>query len=120
MGLFPKELSVEEKEWKERAKICKGQVFRARETMYEQPSNGGYVYKVEMIPLKRKSCPGCSKCEWMYEAVSDAISGGYLMLPRIIEDKGLYTVAITNESRDWESGIVDDYDVEFIEWREND
>ena len=31
-----------------------------------------------------------------------------------IEDGKLYTVQITNQSRDWETGYIDDYDTEIV------
>jgi hypothetical protein len=31
---------------------------------------------------------------------------------------GIYEVVICNESRDWESGIVDDYDLMLVEYKE--
>jgi hypothetical protein len=90
---------------------CKGLVFIGRCSVYIR--NNTVTRKETITLLKRKSCKGCADCGWMMDAVNEAILNGTLILPTI-EEGQLYTVTISNISRDRETGIVDDWDVEII------
>ena len=53
----------------------------------------------------------------------DAIAGGAdETIPRIVNwdevEDGIYRVIVINQSRDWESGHVDDYDLKLIPYEE--
>ena len=92
---------------------CKGRFYRGRVSGYLNSRNE-YVYTEKMIPLKRMSCPGCEKCGWVDDELSMFISEKtYPEVIGGIEDGELYTIDICNISHDWESGIVDDYDLVF-------
>jgi len=60
--------------------------------------------------LKKKSCPGCEKCGFLLEDLSQNES---VIIPEIEHDE-LYTVVVTNISKDWETGYVDDWDLEVV------
>jgi len=93
-------------------KPCRGLVFRGRVNAFVN-NRGEYVYKESMRPLKRLSCPGCVKCGWLVEGLKEYLAEG--MQPNIdsIDDQALYELVITNVSTDWETGYVDDWDLEF-------
>lgn len=61
--------------------------------------------------LKKKSCPGCPYCSFLLDDMQERATDHSLILPEI-EDKALYSVRVTNVSHDWETGQVDDWDVE--------
>ena len=97
---------------------CKGQVFRGRENMYVH--KGRYVHQVSMQLLKRKSCDGCDTCHgWSaLEDIEESIGTSFPPIIKKIKDGALYRIEAINITRDWESGIVDGYDLEFIEVKE--
>ena len=35
-----------------------------------------------------------------------------------IENGAIYTLSVTEISRDWESGVVDDYELQFVKYRQ--
>jgi hypothetical protein len=99
---------------------CKGLIFRCSKSRCITSYNG-ILEKTELRLLKRKSCPGCSKCGWiidylredidMYELEDDYIDN--------CEHGKLYTPHIVS-SRDWETGIEEIDYIEFMEVLEND
>jgi len=92
-------------------KHCKGLYFRCRMSQFIS-SKGEYIYTEKMIPLKRKSCTGCDKCMPVLDCFDDILD-----IPVVIEkivDGGLYKLDIINESRDWETGIIDEWDLGFV------
>lgn len=94
---------------------CKGLVFRCEQTGWVG-SDKDVNFRERYRFLVRKSCPGCSKCEWMFddlwERLSDS-SWGWNSIRHEGENGKLYKLVITNISKDWETGLVDDYDLEF-------
>ncbi len=97
---------------------CKGQIFRGRASVFLN-TKGIYIYQERMIPMKRLSCTGCDSCGSLIGLLSE----GYLEMdtrPIIqdIEDGALYQLRIVNESKDWETGHVDDFDLEFVKTKE--
>lgn len=98
-----KEVSSEEQ--------CKGLVFRGYSNRYVS-KDGSYHTKEGMRLLKRKSCGKCPSCDFLLSSIKEAPDN--VILPQI-ENDALYSVHVTNESRDWETGYIDDYDIEFFE-----
>ena len=94
---------------------CKGRIYRGRINAYV--SNGKYVYQESMSFLKRESCKGCDKCnfleDYLHEFACDI--DGNLPIIKNIKDQALYKLKIVNMSRDWETGYVDEFDLEFVE-----
>lgn len=95
---------------------CKGLLFRCREETYTQ-SNGAVVFRQVFTPLKRMSCPGCQDCGWLLDELQEAISDKYMHGP-VVEDAivtgGLYRLDTINQSRDWETGVIDAWDLAFV------
>ena len=100
--------------------LCEGMVFRCKVRRFLTKTKE-YTEQVWMTPLKRKSCPGCAKCGYFADYLDefcDPLYDNNPILPTDPQDKGLYTLAIVNESKDWESGLVDDFDLEFLPYTE--
>lgn len=95
-------------------KACIGKVYRGRRNSFVN-KKGEYVYQERMLPLKKQSCPGCKHCDYLFDELYDGLS-----LPIIdnIEDGALYRLKVVNESMDWETGIIDDYDLQFVKIEE--
>jgi len=98
---------------------CKGIVFRASVSQWMSVQRD-INFKKQLRVLKRKSCPGCEQCHWLWDDLSERMSEFYPQDSIIadVEDGKLYTIITTNLSTDWESGIIDGYDLEFIEYKE--
>lgn len=93
------------------SETCKGIKFRGYASTfwsgYKLESRCGVRF------LKKDSCAGCSKCahfdEFMEETPENIIGLNE------VEHGKLYTLRVTNISRDWESGIVDEWDLQLVE-----
>lgn len=102
---------------------CKGLVFRCERTAW---GDGGEInFKTRFRLLKRKSCPGCEQCDFLWEDVGERLSMAYdwsTADPIIHEGVNgkMYRLMVTNMSTDWETGICDDYDLELREYNEED
>lgn len=94
---------------------CKGIIFRADCQNYIG-KKGEIVFKTVLKQLKKKSCPGCEQCGWLESDIREFISFDTPFLGiENIEPNKFYTFQVTNISKDWESGIVDDWDLEIVE-----
>lgn len=102
----------------ENKKECKGVVFRAEVSSY-RTSKKGIGMTLKLNPLKRKSCPGCDQCGWIDDLFLDFTAEDIIGFTEI-EDKGLYTIGVINEHRDWESGLIDDFDLMVVRLEEED
>jgi len=93
---------------------CKGKIFRGKVNMFLN-AKGHYVYQERMIPLKRKSCPGCEYCNYLLDdMLPEFINCGPSPIIQNIVDHALYRLSVVNESRDYETGIIDCWDLEFV------
>ena len=94
-------------------KPCEGWFFRGIENHY---FNGTDLVSTKRLrKLKRKSCsnPGCPTCDWLHEIFIYHHEMDYQDMS-FVEQGKLYQLVIVPH-RDWESGIVDDYEIEFEE-----
>lgn len=95
---------------------CKGLFFRASTCVYRSDSTGNdrFVQKMELRLLKKRSCPGCGRCGIVLDELKEFAAHGSIDLTDIKHGR-IYTPKVTNISRDWETGIIDDWDIEFVE-----
>lgn len=94
--------------------LCKGIFYKGKVNMFIN-SNDEYVYTQRMIPLRKMSCKGCEKCGFLLDDLRENISNGCNPLPEKIVHNKIYQLKMTNAMVDYESGYVDDWDIEFIE-----
>ena len=92
--------------------FCKGLVYRLSINQFIN-KRGQIIYKETMTPLKRESCPGCEQCGWLKDALKEQIAIEDAVSFDDMEHNAKYYLTTTNESRDWETGIIDDYDLIF-------
>jgi hypothetical protein len=88
---------------------CIGLVFKGYKSLFKVKNRVELRQGIRL--LKRQSCPGCSNCMWLMDDINESIACGNVIFPEI-ENEKLYSVRMVNISRDWESGFVDDYDLE--------
>ena len=92
---------------------CVGKIYRCKINRFLN-SKKEYVEQVRMIPQKRLSCRGCQHCGYLEEQISDFIQNKESLLPEEPVNGALYHIEIINEVQDWETGIVDEWDLAFI------
>ena len=95
---------------------CKGRFFRGKVNEY-MLGDGSYRNDKRLTPLKRMSCQGCERCDWMFEDVSALIEYGGLEVPDI-EHGALYELKMIKESRDYEMGYIDDFTLGYVKINE--
>lgn len=94
-------------------KVCIGRKYKCVVNPYV--ANGGtFTTKTSMILVKRLSCRGCEHCGWEEDELHELVACGGIPIMNIVEHNGLYELKIVNQHRDWESGCIDDYDLEFV------
>lgn len=104
--------ALQQKEQQEN-KPCEGKVYRAHLNAFIN-SKGEYVEQKRMTPMKRMSCPGCEKCDWLLEDLREQIiSTDMSPIVTTLVNKAFYRLVVANITKDWESGIVDGWDIVF-------
>lgn len=92
---------------------CKGQIYKCEQSFFLDKRER-YVEKVRMVPMKKLSCPGCKNCGGIIDAYSEfAYDHGIDIRPAIFHNE-FYILDIVDKSRDWKTGIVDDFGMAFI------
>lgn len=94
-----------------------GLVFKAS-VKNVRTSDNGFCFKVALKHLKNKSCSGCENCGWLHDVVQEVNESWPIIGLESCEDGELYTIVPCNESRDFESGIIDSYDLKIREFKE--
>ena len=92
---------------------CTGLIFKARVNHFLN-KRGDYNFNIKMELQTRKSCK-CNKCFMLLYSYNEYCSFSNPLLPINIKNNNLYSLKIVNESRDYETGIIDDYDFTFFE-----
>jgi hypothetical protein len=99
-------------------KKCGGMFYR----LYREAYTGGagdVNFKTRFRPQKKLSCEGCGVCLHLTCEDMDILFEQFLdnrcdVNPNA-KNGTLYQLKVTNISTDWETGYVDDYDLEFVE-----
>jgi len=95
---------------------CIGKVYRANVSHCQTKT--GVLFAVRLQEMKRLSCPGCEYCSWLDECLGEiSLDWGITNIVEV-EDGKLYTITVCNVQRDWESGMVDDWDLKLVEYKE--
>lgn len=83
-----------------------------------QDGRGGLNFTVKVKTLQRKSC-GHNLLE---EDVSfDCAQNTLERIENLTEvPPGIYEVKVVNQSRDWETGYIDDWDYKLVPYKEED
>jgi hypothetical protein len=91
--------------------VCKGLFFRCITNAFFN-NKEEYVEQVRFRPLKRLSCSGCPKCERIKEEIEES-DLDTLMAYDTIKEGAVYQLDYDEISRDWETGIIDDWVLKF-------
>lgn len=96
---------------------CNGTVFKAS-VRHFKTSDDGFCFKVILKPVKKKSCKGCENCGWQHEGFAEVGNNWPIIGIESCEDGELYTIVPCNETRDIESGIIDEWDIQVLKFEE--
>ncbi len=99
---------------KEEKETCKGLFFRVRKSSF-MDSRGAICFNLHFVPLIRMSCKGCESCYYMYDDLRERnydVDGG-IGWRDDLKNGDTVELKVTNIHRDWESGYIDDWDLEF-------
>lgn len=101
---------------------CKGLIFRLCRSAWSHEGEA-VGFKSQFRFLKRKSCKGCEKCMWLWDDLHERIcdwgnDGWGSDIEFGDRNNALYQLKVTSWSRDYESGIVDDYELGFVEYKD--
>lgn len=95
---------------------CKGQLFRYIENAYIG-KRGDVNLVRRLVPLRRLSCPGCSKCGWTHDDLNEGIydkGGSYLEFDPAINPNDIVAIRFIPDSYDWESGYLDSWHLRVV------
>jgi hypothetical protein len=95
---------------------CKGHVFKAHVSSYS--TRRGVYFKTSLIKMKKLSCKGCEHCDWINDVFDEINNDWPLIGIENVINGGLYRIVACNESKDWESGMVDSYDLKLEEYKQ--
>lgn len=92
---------------------CKGLFFKGHiNAFFVARDNLTKIERREsLVLMKRRSCPGCAKCNSFLHQMQDTIYNKTLVLPEIEEDR-IYSMKWNVTSRDIETGVADDWEIE--------
>lgn len=92
---------------------CNGRIYKCKINKFLNKKEE-YVETVRMIPIKRMSCPGCDVCGWADEYLHDSTyyEENLINIEDAEHDK-FYRLQVVNPSYDWETGICDEWELEF-------
>lgn len=99
-------------EYPEKEDSCKGLYYKAVKNEFFN-SKGEYVESIRMRPMSRMSCKGCEDCTYILEDAKLQLGMGYSLLWDDVRIGAYYELCVTDFSRDWETGVVDDWEVGF-------
>ena len=100
---------------------CGGLFFRVAREAWISPTSGDVNFRYRFRPLPSKSCTGCYTCEWLHEDFQENLynnKGEDIQLEQYFTHGMLVQLKVTHVSTDWETGIVDDYEIDFVEVKE--
>ena len=113
---FEESLKALENEFDETEPTCKGVVFRA--DVFNGPTKRGVMFAVRLNVVWKLSCPGCDRCGWISDDINEINNYRPIIGIEKAEHGKLYTLIVANEHRDWETGVIDEWDIEMIPWEE--
>lgn len=96
---------------------CTGKFFRYSENTFVS-SHGSIEIRKSYRLLKRKSCPGCDRCQQFDEDLSCAGLGGLIEFPERPEHGKIYELEFVPGAPDWETGALEEWFWKLVESRD--
>ena len=99
---------------------CIGKTYRYLESGYIG-SRGDINLVRRLVPLKRISCPGCSRCDYVTEDIHEGLCNTGIAYPEIdpkLKSGDMAEAVFVPDSWDWESGVLDGWHIRFDKYVE--
>lgn len=93
---------------------CQGAIFKAEVTNFR--TSRGLSFQVKLVKSKKLSCPGCMSCAWQDESFDEVSNDWPISNITEVENNAFYSVDITNVQRDYESGLLDYWDLLLVKF----
>lgn len=90
---------------------CTGKVYKA--SVQKFPTSKGFGMSIRLNELKRKSCK-CPNCLCIEDDINESMYHDGIIGLEEVENGELYTIRYTNITTDWESGIIDGWDLKLV------
>jgi len=103
---------LEVKKFEKQGIPCKGRFFKCLMSLYIT-NDGSYVEQTKMRPLKRISCKGCKDCDHIDDGIQEMLNNNMSLIIENPVHEATYRLDIGNIGKDWESGLVDEWDYIF-------
>ncbi|MFA7100084.1 MAG: hypothetical protein WC143_08430 [Eubacteriales bacterium] len=115
-------LNLKEETEKDKKPPCNGPVYRASVRSYIGSGKNGQKdrlnFHVQLNRLKRKSCPGCEQCGYIYDYLNEIVENDEIEGVCDVEDKKLYRFEFVADGYDYEGGYCDDWHLKLVELKE--
>ena len=95
---------------------CKGVIFRADVQNFQ--TQKGMGFSVRLNKMKRLSCKGCMECGGLESYFGEISNEWPIVGIEKVEHGKLYSLQVVNIEKDFESGIVDGWDLGLVEYKE--
>lgn len=96
---------------------CEGLIFKAEVTQYR--TRRGFAFTTKFNKMKVLSCKGCEKCGPLEDLIYEFIDNESPIIGvETVQTGKLYTFSLCNMYRDYESGYVEDFDIEVTEYKQ--
>ena len=95
-----------------RRTTCQGEVFKA--DVQHCKTKRGFLFSVRLNKQKRLSCPGCDNCCSLDDEFDEVSSDWPIQDIETAEHDRLYVIKRVDVSKDWESGIIDGWDLKLV------
>ena len=97
---------------------CKGQIFKAQ-VSHCRTKRDGFLFSVRLVRQARLSCEGCDNCDWSFDCMGDVSPDWPIINIAKAEHGKLYTIGMCNISKDFETCIVDEWNLKLIPVKED-
>ena len=91
---------------------CKGLFYRAHVSNCK--TKNGFGLFIRLSKLKKISCPGCQYCVWENDYLGEINNGWPVRNIKGCQDRGIYRLTIGNETTDFETGYIDQWDLVLV------
>ncbi len=98
---------------------CKGVIYKA--DIQHCKTKRGVLFSVRLNKMKRMSCQGCDDCDWLDDELNELDHEWYRIVGiEKVENGELYQLQVGNIGTDWETGIVDEWELCLSKVKEGD
>ena len=80
----------------------------------------GVLFSVRLNKMARMSCKGCDRCGGLADDLSNINANWSIIGIESAKSGKLYEIKMVNMSTDWETGYVDEWDLQLVPYEESE